>query len=55
MEDRAIIMEETKAFIKECKSLIKDLESQDDYSNELMDRIENLYQLLSQAKDELNS
>ena len=55
MKGKVVIMEETKAFIKKCKSLIKDLESQDDYSNELMDKIENLYQLLSQAKEESNS
>ena len=55
MEERVAIMEETKTFIKECRLLIQELESQDDYSDDHMDKIEHLYGLLNQAKDELRS
>ena len=53
MEDRVAIMGETKTFIKECMLLIQELESQDDYSDDHMDKIEHIYGLLNQAKDEL--
>ena len=34
MEDRVAIMGETKTFIKECRLLIQELESKDDYSDD---------------------
>lgn len=55
MEERVAIMEETRRFISGCKLLIQELESQDDYSDDHMDKIEHLYSLLNQAKDELRS
>jgi len=57
MEERVAIMEETKTFIKKCRLLIQELESQDaqSYSDDHMDKIEHLYGLLNQAKDELRS
>tara|TARA_Y100000389_G_C17192768_1_gene379696 strand:+ start:267 stop:434 length:168 start_codon:yes stop_codon:yes gene_type:complete len=53
MEERVAIMEETRAFISGCKLLVQELEGSDDYSDEHMDKIEHLYGLLNQAKDEL--